>query len=63
MNPDELLSRYQAGERDFFLIDVNGVNLMGATLRAVDLTHANLSQTKLVQANLSRATLHNANLQ
>jgi uncharacterized protein YjbI with pentapeptide repeats len=44
MNPDELLKKYTAGERDFFLANLSGAKLQHANLRGADFTHANLAK-------------------
>ncbi|MCU0540993.1 MAG: pentapeptide repeat-containing protein [Oscillatoriaceae cyanobacterium Prado104] len=72
-NADDLIKRYEAGERDFRGVYLNGVktlqniNLSGADLRdanlgSVDLRAANLSGANLENANLSSAELSQANL-
>jgi uncharacterized protein YjbI with pentapeptide repeats len=70
MREDELLSRYQAGERNFSgaetqtLQDANlsKINLQGVNLSGFNLKGANLQGANLTQANLSRANLQNADL-
>ena len=49
MNVSNLVSRYNAGERDF-----GRANLRRAKLRGVDLTSANLRAADLGEANLSK---------
>lgn len=51
----ELLTRYQAGERDF-----KGAYLEGVNLRHTCLVGANLIGAKLQQASLSGANLQHA---
>jgi len=63
----ELLRRYQIGERGFPRADLRHANLVGADLRginlvAADLTGANLEGANLQDANLAYAILSEANL-
>lgn len=77
ISTEELIQRYESGERNFCdigltrldLSNVNlaGVNLAGAKLRGANLTganlaDANLSHAYLICANLTRANLSGANL-
>jgi hypothetical protein len=62
MTAEELLARYEAGERDFTGVDLSGVNLNGANLSGINLGYANLSRASLFEANLSGANLQYANL-
>ena len=62
----ELLTRYEAGERDFAGLDLykanlRGDNLSGAKLSEADLGEAHLSEADLRGANLSGANLLRAN--
>jgi uncharacterized protein YjbI with pentapeptide repeats len=57
MNVRELLSRHEAGQRDF-----RNLNLMAANLRNMNLSGANLSGVNFTQANLTRTNLSHANL-
>lgn len=57
MQIEQLLSRYQSGERDFSKIDLSGVDLSN-----VDLSGSDLSLANLKAANLSRANLRGTNL-
>ncbi|MEA5452859.1 pentapeptide repeat-containing protein [Leptolyngbya sp. CCNP1308] len=70
---EDIVRRYQAGERDFRGIQLSGfkilkyINLSGADLReanlsSVDLTSANLRSANLEGANLSDSDLYHANL-
>ena len=70
---DDIVKRYEAGERDFRGVQLcgvklpNNINLSGAdwsqaNLDSVDLTAANLSGANLEGANLSNAELSQANL-
>jgi uncharacterized protein YjbI with pentapeptide repeats len=59
---DELLDRYQAGQRDFVQSELSEVHLSNATLCDINLEEANLSRAKLYGVNLSYANLNNANL-
>lgn len=43
MEKQELLDRYQQGERDFAHVNLSGVNLSGANLREINLTGADLT--------------------
>jgi uncharacterized protein YjbI with pentapeptide repeats len=68
----ELVSRYQAGERDFSGaclrgvelpdIDLRGAKLSGADLHGTNLSRADLSETDLSRADLSESTLSEADL-
>ncbi|WP_437498244.1 toll/interleukin-1 receptor domain-containing protein [Sorangium sp. So ce1099] len=67
VSPKELLSRYEAGERDFTDTNLYGAglplaNLSGADLSGVDLRHANLYGANLTGAKLRSAILHRADL-
>jgi uncharacterized protein YjbI with pentapeptide repeats len=67
MNADELLDRYEAGERDFSGVFLAGVNLSGVDLRGImlqkaNLRFANLRDAILADADLSEADLYEANL-
>lgn len=57
MEIEELLNKYERGERDF-----GAINLCEANLSGVNLSGANLSGSNLSVANLSGANLHLANL-
>ena len=68
----ELITRYQAGERDFqearlrwtvlLRADLSGVNLSGADLRGAELDGATLQEVILFDANLRGADLRGADL-
>jgi hypothetical protein len=68
----ELITRYQAGERDFrearlrwtvlLHTDLSGVDLSGADLRGAELDSATLQDAILLDANLRGADLQRANL-
>lgn len=60
---EELLARYQAGERDFHKIDLPGADLSGLNLDEVDLNLANLKGVNLSGSSLQRANLQGAILQ
>lgn len=62
MQVQDLLDRYQQGERDFAHVDLSGASLSGVNLRDVNFTGANLSGANLSWAFLSRANLTGANL-
>lgn len=62
MQAQEILERYQTGQRDFTHLDLSGASLSGANLRDADLSGANLSGANLSWAFLSRAKLTGANL-
>ena len=72
MQVQDLLERYQKGERDFAHANLSGASLSGVNLRDADLTGANLtganlswaflSRTKLTEACLRRADLRSASL-
>jgi uncharacterized protein YjbI with pentapeptide repeats len=57
MSAEELINRYQAGERDF-----KEIKLVRAGLKGVDLSEADLSVADLAGADLSAANLSGANL-
>lgn len=57
MNRQELLDRYQAGERNFTYINLSGANLSGVNLQEIDLTGANLTGVNLSWAVLNQAQL------
>jgi uncharacterized protein YjbI with pentapeptide repeats len=40
MNADELIRRYQAGERDFSGVDLQGAALSSKTFNGINLNHA-----------------------
>jgi hypothetical protein len=58
----DLLSRYEAGERNFSYANLTGANLSDADLTGANLTYANLTDANLTGANLSDADLSDANL-
>ncbi|MEP1057853.1 MULTISPECIES: pentapeptide repeat-containing protein [Cyanophyceae] len=60
MQVQDLLERYQNGERNFAQIDLSSANLSGVNLRDADLTGANLTGANLSWAFLSRANLTGA---
>jgi hypothetical protein len=77
MDKQELLNRYQQGDRNFRGIDLSGADLSwqdlsnanfanadfyGATLRGTQLAHADLSEAHLAYVNLEGANLSEANL-
>ncbi|MEM9070641.1 MAG: pentapeptide repeat-containing protein [Myxococcota bacterium] len=62
LSPNELLRRYQAGERDFEGARLLGESLRGFDLRGVSLRGANLAGADLVGANLDGADLRGASL-
>lgn len=62
MQVQDLLERYQKGERDFAHVDLSGASLSGVNLRDVNLTGANLNGANLSWAFLSRSNLTGANL-
>jgi hypothetical protein len=57
MDADELLKRYEKGERNF-----KGISLVGVNLPEVNLSEVNLSEADLSEANLSLINLRKANL-
>jgi uncharacterized protein YjbI with pentapeptide repeats len=63
MNPNELLRRYAAGERNFSGVDLSGADLSGAYLHNTNFTKANLYQANLTKANITSATLVGTNLE
>ena len=62
MRAEEILKRYQNGDRLFAEVDLTGVHLTRADLTGADLRGANLSDANLSDANLSGANLTGANL-
>ena len=62
MDVNELLARYEAGERDFFGVDLSSANLSGVNLSGADMLGANISSANLSNANLSNANLSNVSL-
>ena len=67
MDAQELIRRYNAGQRYFPAAQLNGVKLIAAYLPGInlwgaDLSRANLAQAKLWGADLSQANLAQANL-
>lgn len=61
-NAQELLERYQRGERYFAGVALEGANLKDADLKGANLFDANLEDTDLEGANLTNADLYDANL-
>lgn len=57
MQVQDLLERYQKGERDFSHVDLSGASLSGVNLRDADLTGSNLTGANLSWAFLSRTNL------
>jgi len=62
MEAQELITRYEAGERDFGWSNLYQTDLSGAVLSRAVLYHVNLGGTNLKRANLDRADLIGANL-
>lgn len=77
MTLEELLAKYEAGERDFRSVDLSEANLSGVKLNEANFSHANLSivnlsgshlcgtdfsHAQINVARLSGAYLHQANL-
>ncbi|MGC9525359.1 MAG: pentapeptide repeat-containing protein [Limnospira sp.] len=62
MEAEELLDRYQRGERHFQSVDLGGANLSGVHLKQVDLSGADLGGANLSWAVLTEAELTGANL-
>ncbi len=60
MTAEELLQRYAAGEREFNMADLRGVNLQGANLEDIGLGGSNLRGADLEGANLRGARLGDA---
>ena len=59
---EDLIRRYEDGERDFRGIQLGDVNLIGTDLRDADLTGADLAGASLLDADLRNANLARANL-
>src|ERR671925_240447 len=62
MTVDELLKRYQAGERNFRCVSLVRAKLAGAKLAYADLTGANLTGADLTGADLTDVRLAGADL-
>jgi len=62
MEREELIRRYNAGERDFVRVNLSGVYLCKTDLFGVNLIRSNLSEANLTKANLTRANLFRADL-
>jgi len=62
MQIQDLVDRYQKGERDFSHADLSGASLSGVNLQDADLTGANLAEANLSWALLNRAILVGASL-
>jgi uncharacterized protein YjbI with pentapeptide repeats len=62
MEAQELITRYEAGERDFGWANLYQTDLGGAVLSGAVLYHVNLGGANLKGANLVRADLTGANL-
>ncbi|MEB3886787.1 pentapeptide repeat-containing protein [Lyngbya sp. CCY1209] len=62
MEAEELLDRYQRGERHFQSVDLGGANLSGVNLKQIDLSGADLGGANLSWAVLTEAQLTGANL-
>jgi hypothetical protein len=62
MTKEELISKYNSGERSFVYTNLRGANLGWANLSRANLSGANLSWANLSRANLSGANLSGANL-
>jgi uncharacterized protein YjbI with pentapeptide repeats len=50
----ELITRYENGERDFFRANLNGANLSEANLRGADLIKALLRRAKVTPEQLAQ---------
>ena len=59
---EELLIRYQAGERDFSKLQFRFGNLVSRNLSKIGLSGASLNRVSLVDCNLSGANLSHANV-
>lgn len=62
MNAEELIRRYNGGERDFQWVNLQGADLEGAKLSGANLSGANLSGAYLGWAKLREAELYGADL-
>ena len=60
MTREELLARYEAGERDFSGISLRGLDFSDCDLSGINLSNADLESTDWEGANLSRANLSGA---
>jgi hypothetical protein len=61
MTAEELLQRYQAGERDFRGVRLRGIFLRDTSLHGIDLSCADLRGASLMGVDLSQANLRRAN--
>ncbi len=62
MEVDFFLKQYDAGKRDFTLINLENVDLTEANLSDINLSGANLNKAILIEADLTQANLINTNL-
>jgi uncharacterized protein YjbI with pentapeptide repeats len=60
MTAEELLQRYQSGERDFRGIKIKGIFLRDECLRGIDLSYADLRGASLMGVDFSKANLRRA---
>ena len=60
---EELIGRYNAGERDFSKLDLRGIKLEEVDLRGINLEGADLRGTSFCYCDLQGAVLRNANLE
>ena len=63
LTDEELIRRYNAGERNFSGLTLRNVNLEGLDLRGINLSGVNLIGANLKRTNLTRANLSGANLE
>lgn len=67
MTEKEVIQKLEAGDKNFEIcnlsgLDLGGLNFKGANLRGADLRHANLCHADLRHADLCGADLYGANL-
>ena len=58
MDAQELIQRYNGGERDFSVTQLFGATLRGAELSGADLSGANLKGANLAGAIMPNGTVH-----
>ena len=62
MTREEVIQKLEAGDKNFKICNLSGLNLCDANLRGADLRHANLCGAYLRRANLCDANLCGADL-
>ena len=62
MTREEVIQKLEAGDKNFKICNLSGLNLCDANLRGADLRHADLRDAYLRDANLCGANLRHADL-